>query len=160
MNKNKWNKLPPGVQKVFIGFSKEFNERWNVEWNKIDIEGKEFFTQQGGQIVPLSDAEAAKWMKAAEPVIVDHKQDVVSKGSKAADVALSIQQERLFSALSGEPTANPFSVAYMFNHNLGSYGGVQGAFKKLLNLDYVEKGADGQYYVVDPVFAGWHSQSR
>lgn len=74
-------------------------------------------------------------------------------------VPLSIQQKRLLSALSREPTANPFSVAYMFNHNLGSYGGVQGAFKKLLNLDYVEKGADGRYYVVDPVFARWHSQS-
>ena len=73
-------------------------------------------------------------------------------------VPLSIQQKRLFTALSNEPTANPFSVKYMFNHNLGSYGGVQGAFKKLLNLDYIEKRADGRYFVVDPVFAKWHSQ--
>ena len=71
---------------------------------------------------------------------------------------LSIQQKRLFTAISKEPTANPFSVNYMFNHNLGSYGGIQGAFKKLLNLDYIERRADGFYCVVDPVFAKWHSQ--
>lgn len=73
-------------------------------------------------------------------------------------VPLSIQQKRLFTAISTEPTANPFSVNYMFNNNLGSYGGMQGAFKKLLNLDYIEKRDDGRYYVVDPVFAKWHSQ--
>lgn len=70
---------------------------------------------------------------------------------------LSIQQKKLFTAISKEPTANLFSVDYMFNHNLGSYGGVQGAFKKLLNLDYIEKQSDGRYHVVDPVFALWHS---
>ena len=73
-------------------------------------------------------------------------------------VPLSIQQKRLFTAISTEPTANPFSVNYMFNHNLGSYCGIQGAFKKLLNLDYIEKRDNGRYYVVDPVFAIWHSQ--
>ena len=73
-------------------------------------------------------------------------------------VPLSIQQKRLFTAISNEPTANPFSVRYMYNHNLGSYGGVQGAFKKLLDLDYVEKANDGRYFVVDPVFAKWHAQ--
>lgn len=73
---------------------------------------------------------------------------------------LSIQQKKLFTALSKEPTANLFSVDYMFNHNLGSYGGVQGAFKKLLNLDYIEKRTDGRYYVVDPVFALWHNAKK
>jgi AAA+ ATPase superfamily predicted ATPase len=71
---------------------------------------------------------------------------------------LSIQQKRLLTAIASEPTANPFSVKYMFNHNLGSYGGIQGALKKLLNLDYVEKRADGRYFVVDPVFAKWQGQ--
>ena len=74
--------------------------------------------------------------------------------------SLSIQQKKLFAAISNEPTANLFSVDYMFNHNLGSYGGVQGAFKKLLNLDYIEKRSDGRCYVVDPVFALWHSARK
>jgi uncharacterized protein len=73
---------------------------------------------------------------------------------------LSIEQKKLFMAISNEPTANLFAVSYMFNHNLGSYGGVQGAFKKLLNLDYIEKRSDGRYYVVDPVFALWHTLKK
>jgi len=86
MNKNKWNSLPADVKKAILEFSKEFNERWDVEWNKIDIEGKEFFLQQGGKFVPLTEAEGAKWIKAVEPVIADYKKDLSSKGYKAAEI--------------------------------------------------------------------------
>ncbi len=85
-NKNKWNSLPPDVQKIITDHTNEFIERWAVEWNKIDIEGADFFKKQGGQILPISDAEAAKWVKAAEPVVGDFKKDLVSKGYKAAEV--------------------------------------------------------------------------
>ncbi|MCX8023235.1 MAG: TRAP transporter substrate-binding protein [Syntrophorhabdaceae bacterium] len=86
MNKNKWNSLPPDVQKVIMDHSKDFIERWAVEWNNIDIEGGEFFKKQGGQIIQISDTEAAKWVKATEPVLGDFKKDLVSKGYKAAEV--------------------------------------------------------------------------
>jgi TRAP-type C4-dicarboxylate transport system substrate-binding protein len=86
MNKRKWDSLPPDVQKTITDFSREFLERWAVEWNKIDIEGREFFTKLGGQVLPVSDAEQAKMVKAVEPVIADYKKDLVSKGFKAAEV--------------------------------------------------------------------------
>jgi len=86
MNKNKWNSLPADVKKVILDFSKEFNERWDVEWNKIDIEGKDFLIKQGGQIHPLSDAESARWIKAVDDVVADYKKDLMAKGFKAADV--------------------------------------------------------------------------
>ena len=44
-------------------------DRWAVEWNNIDIEGREFFLKQGGKIIPVSEAESARWIKAAEPVM-------------------------------------------------------------------------------------------
>jgi len=115
MNKNKWNKLPADVQKVFIEFSKEFNERWNVEWNKIDIEGKEFFAKQGGQIVPLSDAEAAKWIKAVEPVVANYKKDVVAKGAKATDVDswLAFVKERI-EYWKGQEKAQKIPTVYQY----------------------------------------------
>ncbi|MBA4416473.1 MAG: ATP-binding protein [Syntrophus sp. (in: bacteria)] len=69
--------------------------------------------------------------------------------------SLSIQHIKLFSALSRESTASPFSANYMARHGLGSVGGVQGALKKLINLDYIEKGEDGVFCVVDPMFALW-----
>lgn len=86
MNKRKWDSLPPDVKKVFTEFSKEFLERWAVEWNKIDIEGRDFFTKLGGQVLPVSDAEQDKMVKAVQPVIADYKKDLVSKGHKAAEV--------------------------------------------------------------------------
>ena len=97
MNKNKYNSLPPDVQKTLTEFTKEFIPRWAVEWNAIDIEGREFFQKQGGQVVPLTDAESARWIKAAEPVVGDFKKDLISKGftAKEVDGWLSFIKERI-----------------------------------------------------------------
>jgi TRAP-type C4-dicarboxylate transport system substrate-binding protein len=86
MNKQKWNSLPADVQKVMTDFSKEFIERWTVEWNNIDIEGREYFKSNGGKIESVLDADSPKWVKAVQPVIDDYKKDVASKVSKAGDV--------------------------------------------------------------------------
>ena len=86
MNKQKWSSLPADVQKVMTDFSKEFIERWTVEWNNIDIEGREYFKSNGGKIESVLDADSPKWVKAVQPVIDDYKKDVVSKGAKAGDV--------------------------------------------------------------------------
>ena len=86
MNKNKWNGLPSDVRKVITDFSMEFFERWTLEWNNIDIAGKEFFLKEGGQIVSVSDADSPEWIKAARPVITDYKKDLVSKGYKAENI--------------------------------------------------------------------------
>jgi len=67
-------------------FSKEFTERWTVEWNNIDIEGKEFFLKQGGRIESVPDADNPKWIKACTARYRRLQKDVVSKGYKAADI--------------------------------------------------------------------------
>ena len=86
MNKGRWNSLPPDVQKTITAFNKEFIEKWAVEWNRIDIEGKDYFTKLGGQIIPVSDAEGNKMVKAVEVVVTDYKKDLVSKGHNPAEV--------------------------------------------------------------------------
>ncbi len=86
MNKNKWNGLPADVQKTITDFSNEFTERWAVEWNNIDIEGMDYFQKQGGQVIPLTAAESAKWVKASQPVVEDFKKDLTSKGFSAAEI--------------------------------------------------------------------------
>jgi len=86
MNKAKWDSLPADVQKVMTNFSKEFIERWTVEWNNIDIEGREFFLKQGGKIESVPDADNYKWIRAVQPVIEEYKTDLVSKGHKAAEI--------------------------------------------------------------------------
>jgi len=61
MNKHKWDALPPDMKKLFDDTCKEYKDKWALVWNEIDIEGREFLVSQGGQVVPISDAESAKW---------------------------------------------------------------------------------------------------
>ncbi|HEY3276460.1 MAG TPA: TRAP transporter substrate-binding protein [Syntrophorhabdaceae bacterium] len=86
MNKSKWGKLPADVQKVITDVSSEFAERFAVGFNAIDIEGRDYFLKQGGQMVPIADAESARWVKAVQPVIADFTKDMNSKGFKTPEV--------------------------------------------------------------------------
>ena len=85
-NKNKWNSLPADVRKVIDETARTYIDPWAIEWNKTDLDGLEFFKQQGGQVVPIPEAEVQRWVKAVQPVIDDYKKDMVSKGFKAAEV--------------------------------------------------------------------------
>lgn len=115
MNKNKWNRLSPDVQKVITDYSKEFNQRWGAEWNQIDIEGIDFFKKQGGKVVEISDAESIKWIKSVEPVIASFKKDLTSKGFKAADVDawMAYVKERI-EYWKGQEKARKIPTAYRY----------------------------------------------
>ena len=52
----------------------------------MDIEGRDVFKAKGGQLITLSDTEAAKWVKAVQPVIGAYKKHMTQEGFKAADV--------------------------------------------------------------------------
>ena len=115
MNKRKWDSLPADVKKIFTDHSKEFLGRWAVEWNKIDIEGRDYFTKLGGQVLPVSDAEQAKMVKAVEPVIADYKKDLTAKGFKAADVDawVAFVKERI-EYWKGQEKAQKIPTAYQY----------------------------------------------
>jgi TRAP-type C4-dicarboxylate transport system substrate-binding protein len=85
-NKNKWNSLPADVRKVIDETARTYIEPWAVAWNQVDLDGKDFFLKQGGQIIPIPDAEIQRWIKAVDPVIADYKKDMVAKGYKAEEV--------------------------------------------------------------------------
>jgi TRAP-type C4-dicarboxylate transport system substrate-binding protein len=97
INKSKWDALPSDIQKVFNEVASETREKQAMLWNQMDIEGRDLFVSTGGQVIPLSDAEAAKWIKAVEPVIGEYKKSMVPKGFKEADVDnwLSFIKERI-----------------------------------------------------------------
>lgn len=67
---------------------------------------------------------------------------------------LALHQINLLTALSDDPTDSPFSASYMSKHALGSIGGIQGALRKLTELDYIEK-RNEVYIPVDPIFSIW-----
>jgi len=97
INKTKWDALPPEIQKVFDEVSDEAREKQALLWNQMDIEGRDLFVSGGGEIITLSDAEAAKWIKAVQPVIGEYKKSMVPKGFKEAEVDdwLSFIKERI-----------------------------------------------------------------
>jgi len=97
VNKGKWDALPPDIKKIFQDTANEFKEKWAVQWNEIEIEGVQFLKSQGGQVIPLSDAEAARWVQASQPVIAEWKKDLVSKGfsEKEVDSWLAFVKERI-----------------------------------------------------------------
>ena len=86
MNKQKWNSLPPDAQKIIADFSREFIERWTLGWTNVDIEGMEFFKNNGGKVIAIPEADNPKWIKAVQPVVEDYKKDIVAKGYKASDI--------------------------------------------------------------------------
>lgn len=86
MNKNKWDKMPPDVQKVLTEVGIEAKDKQAALWNEMDIEGVQAFKEKGGQMISLPDAEAAKWVQKVEPVIAEYRKSMASKGFKEADV--------------------------------------------------------------------------
>ncbi|HVN97849.1 MAG TPA: TRAP transporter substrate-binding protein [Syntrophorhabdaceae bacterium] len=86
MNKKKWDALPDDVKKVFTQVALEAKEKQASLWNEMDIEGRTAFKAVGGQIITLSNAEAARWIKAVQPVFAAYKKEMVSKGFKEAEI--------------------------------------------------------------------------
>ena len=86
MNKNKWNKLSPDAQKVMTEVAMEAKDKQAALWNEMDIEGRDLFLSQGGELIELSDTEIEKWKNAVQPVIGAYKKSMVSKGFKESDV--------------------------------------------------------------------------
>ena len=99
MNKNKWNSLPADVQKIITDYStKEFLDQLARRMERDRHRGPRLVPEAGrARSCPISDAESARWVKAAQPVIADFKKDMVSKGYKAAEVDgwISFIRERI-----------------------------------------------------------------
>lgn len=80
MNKNKWNSLPPDIQKVFEEVSKEWIVKQGKVWDEIDKEGYDFQKKMGNEIIALSKEEDARWVKAVKPLLDEYVRDAKAKG--------------------------------------------------------------------------------
>jgi TRAP-type C4-dicarboxylate transport system substrate-binding protein len=86
MNKQKWDALPPDMQKLFTDVSNEYKDKWGVAFNGIDFGGIEFVKKHGGQVINLTPAESKRWVAAVQPVIADYKKDLVGRGYKEPEI--------------------------------------------------------------------------
>ncbi|MBN1507478.1 MAG: TRAP transporter substrate-binding protein [Sedimentisphaerales bacterium] len=69
MNKQKWEKLPADIQKVFTEVSREWVRKHGEAWDKADADGREFVKGLNREIVTLSSEEQHRWKRAVEPVL-------------------------------------------------------------------------------------------
>jgi TRAP-type C4-dicarboxylate transport system substrate-binding protein len=72
MNKDKWNSLPPDVQKVIDQMSQEYIEKYAAMWDEIEKSGKDYMVKRGTKIISLSAAEEARWVQKAQPIFNDY----------------------------------------------------------------------------------------
>ena len=94
MNKNKWNALPPDIQKIFDQVNGEWIVKQGQLWDQIDKEGIDFAVGKGDTIIPLSKEEDARWAKAVSPLFDEYLKDKTAKGLPAEE-ALKFCRERL-----------------------------------------------------------------
>jgi TRAP-type C4-dicarboxylate transport system substrate-binding protein len=85
MNRKSYDRLPADMKQLVDVMSGEYQERFALMWNEIDLEGRAFATEKGVKYLELSEQEAARWEKAVEPVIEDWIKAIGSKGYKQAD---------------------------------------------------------------------------
>jgi len=80
MNKNKWNSLPPDVQKTIDEMSREYQGKYAAMWDGIERHGKEYMVKRGTKIISLSKEEEARWVERAQPVYDDYVKRMKDKG--------------------------------------------------------------------------------
>ena len=72
MNKDKWAMISPKNQKIIEQINAEWSVKHGTAWDEADQAGKQFFVEKGGDFLELDTAEAARWVKAAQPVMDDY----------------------------------------------------------------------------------------
>ena len=92
MNRQKWDSLPPEVQKVFEGTSSEWIPKAAQVWETADEEAKGYVLKMGNEIIPLSKEENARWAKAVEPLIEEYEKMADSKGLPGKEYTKAIKE--------------------------------------------------------------------
>jgi TRAP-type C4-dicarboxylate transport system substrate-binding protein len=80
MNKDKWNALPPDIQKIIRDVNEEWIPKTGKLWDELDRSGKEFSLKLGHKMIPLSQKEEEEWIKALNPLFDTYVKNMKAKG--------------------------------------------------------------------------------
>ncbi len=86
MNKDKWNSLPPDIQKIIEQVNEEYIEKQGKVWDEIDKAGRDYTIGRGNKIISLSPDEDRRWEKAVKPLIDQYKKSMKDKGLPGEEV--------------------------------------------------------------------------
>jgi len=68
MNKDKWNSLPPDIQKTLLDVSAEQSRAIGLVWDDQFVNGLKYAISVGSEIYVLPPEEAARWTEVLKPV--------------------------------------------------------------------------------------------
>jgi len=91
MSKQKWDSLPPQVQKVFMEASEQWIPKAAKVWDTADDAARDYIRKMGNEIIPLSKDENARWAKAVQPVIDEYVQAAEAKGLPGKEYVKTIR---------------------------------------------------------------------
>jgi len=80
MNKEKWDSLPPDIQKTIEAIDGEWIEKNGKLWDEIDKEGKGYALKRGIKFIPLSKEENTRWAEKVNPLLDDYVKNMKAKG--------------------------------------------------------------------------------
>ncbi len=86
MNKNKWNSLPPDVQKVIEEINVEWAKKQGQTWDKADEVGTAYAKEKGGEMIEIAPDEAKRWAEAVKPVPDAYVKEAKAKGAPGEEV--------------------------------------------------------------------------
>ena len=80
INRDKWNALPPDIQRIFEEVSAGWIPMHAEGWDAADAEGREYSLSLGNEIITLPEEENTRWSEAVSPIIEDYIKKAESKG--------------------------------------------------------------------------------
>lgn len=80
MNRDKWNSLPPDIQKIFTEVSQEFISIAGNAWDKGGEEGLQYAKAEGLEIITLPPKEKARWHAKYKPLQDQYIKEMAAKG--------------------------------------------------------------------------------
>lgn len=86
MNLNKWKSLPPDVQEVIDGLSKEYLEKMSKLWDQKEKDAIVALKSKGHTTFTLSPEEEERWVERVAPVYDEYVKEKTARGIPAADV--------------------------------------------------------------------------
>ena len=95
MNKDKWNSLPPDIQKIIEQVNVEWIEKHGKGFDEIDKAGKEHAIKLGNKIITVSADENRRWERTLKPLYEEYVKSMKDKGLPG-DQALKFFLEELY----------------------------------------------------------------
>ena len=90
MNKDRWNALPPDIQKLFDEVSREWVDRHGRAWDQADAEGRKFAAELNRRFLTLAADEKPRWKAAVQGILDDYVKNTADKGLPGAQVLADI----------------------------------------------------------------------